>query len=197
MWHQHFSAPEPLLHRADGSVGQPQIKLFKQIACCCADPQRTVVNTQSAYVWLRRFEAVRLWLRPFLPWPVYLVAVGKMFPHLYFSAVISPLWVHYSSIKVFSFALNIHSAYSVLSGYYPKPLNPYALCVKPRKLIDMHTTMCIHSPAVFFSSKGEYICSIEKLVAVCIARVLIQNAGLIVKLHRGLKVHYAKCKNWL
>lgn len=59
------------------------------------------------------------------------------------------LWVHYSSIKVFSFALNIHSAYSVLSGYYPKTLNPYALCVKPRKLIDMHATRSIHSPAVF------------------------------------------------
>ena len=84
------------------------------------------------------------------PLAFYLVGVGKMFPHLFFSAVISPLWVHFSSIKVFSFALNIHSAYSLLSGYYPKPLNAYALCVKPRKLIDMHTTMCIHSPAVFF-----------------------------------------------
>lgn len=88
---------------------------------------------------------------------VYLVGVGKMFPHLFFFAVISLLWVHYSSIKVFSFALNIHSAYSMLSGYYPKTLNPYALCVKPRKLIDMHTTISIHSPAVFFFPPRENI----------------------------------------
>lgn len=88
---------------------------------------------------------------------VYLVGVGKMFPHLFFFAVISLLWVHYSSIKVLSFALNIHSAYSMLSGYYPKTLNPYALCVKPRKLIDMHTTISIHSPAVFFFPPRENI----------------------------------------
>ena len=70
------------------------------------------------------------------------------------------------------------------------------MCKAPQT--DWYAYHHVHSfSSSFFFLQGRIYCSIEKLVAVCIARVLIQNAGLIVKLHRGLKVHYAKCKNWL
>ena len=144
---------QPLNHLCRGLMVLCGVTTDKTIQANCVllcwhseDGHEYIVSIRlAAEIWSAAFVTQAL-----SPLAVYLVGVGKMFPHLFFSAVISPLWVHFSSIKVFSFALNIHSAYSVLSGYYPKPLNAYALCVKPRKLIDMHTTMCIHSPAVFF-----------------------------------------------
>lgn len=133
------------------------------------------------------------------PLDVYLVGVGKMFPpfvcfHCHFTPLGS-LLIDKGLQFCPQYPFCLFSAIGLLSQ---DPKSICIMCKAPQAdWYACHQEHSFSSSFYFFSSKGEYICSIEKLVVVCIAHVLIQNAGLIVKLHRGLKVHYAKCKNWL
>lgn len=180
------------------SVGQPQIKILKQIACRCADLRGlSWIHSQHTFGWGDVKPCVYD-SGPFCPGCLLGGGGENVPPFVFFCCHFTPLGsllINKGLQFCPQYPFCLFNAIGLLSQ------DPKSICIMCKALqadwYAYHHEHSFSSSYFFFSSKGEYICSIEKLVAVCIARVLIQNAGLIVKLHRGLKVHYAKCKNWL